>query len=87
MTLYPTPVPASYTYWTRNYDGSYNRFYASVLILGETEKSYLVQTSVPLGSHRAGDRLTVRKHNVKPKGQSRRPSSREHDYTNEFWNQ
>ena len=84
MNLYPTPITASYTYKTRNFDGTFNSFHASVLILGETEKSYLVQTSVPLGAHRVGDRLTVRKHNVRRKPEGPVPV-RKYDYSNAYW--
>lgn len=84
MNLYPIPILASYIYKTRNFDGTYNSFYSSVLILGETEKSYLVQTSVPLGHHRVGDRLTVRKHNVRRKQAAQAPV-REYDYRNAYW--
>ena len=84
MDLYPTPIPAGYTYKTRNFDGTFNEFYASVLILGETRKSYLVRIAVPLGNHRAGDRMTVRKHNVTLKAAT--PAhAREHDYSNAYW--
>ena len=64
METYSTPVPASYTYRTRNFDGTFNLFHVKVNIVGESPKSYLVETLTPLAGIKRLSRMTVRKHNV-----------------------
>lgn len=89
MNTYPTPIRGYYTYRTRNFDGTFNQFIVSVLVIGETEKRYKVKISAPLGSHRVGDIMTVCKHNVRIPGQQQpKPArlQRKFDYTNAFWN-
>jgi len=81
MKPFSDPIPGHYTYKSRNFDGSFNQEYTSVLILGETDRSFLVQILSPVGTHRKGDKMTVRKHNVRQK--STKP---EYDYTNAPWN-
>lgn len=82
ITPYPQPRSGRYTYRRRNFDGSFTVFYTSVLVLGESEKSYKVKITVSLGNHPAGDTLKVRKRNVS--FGSTEP--RTHDYSDAYWN-
>ena len=85
--MFPSPLAGSYTARTRNFDGSFNTFYTSCLVLGESEKSYSIRVTTPICGHKANDTITVRKHNVKLKDTSPTPSKTVmHDYSEAWWN-
>jgi len=81
MEMYATPKVGSYTFKTRNFDGSFNLFYTKVEILGETAKSYLVRLLSPMAGHPYRSKTVVRKSSVKVK---REESS--YDYSDAYWN-
>ena len=54
----------TYNYRTRNFDGTFNLFQVPCLVLGQTAKSYIIETLRPLCGLPKGRRLTVRKRNV-----------------------
>jgi hypothetical protein len=92
MKMYTMPVKGGYQYKKRNFDGSFNLFYLTVEVLGETEKSYLIRISVPVDGHPAKSTMTVRKHNVRLHGMSTATPAptpaprRQHDYSTAWWN-
>lgn len=85
MIMFPTPLAGSYTARTRNFDGSFNTFYTSCEVLGESAKSYAIRLAVPIGRHKAKETINVRKHNVKLK-ESIEDAPRQHDYSEAWWN-
>ncbi len=84
MNTYPQPRRGHYSYRHRNPDGSFTLYHTSVEVLGESEKIYLVKITVPLGGHRAGDQMKVRKHNIRFNGEQQ--PARRYDYSNTYWN-
>lgn len=87
MNMYATPLRGGYTYRTRNFDGTFNTFYTTVEVLGETAASFLIRILVPLGGHKAKSTMTVRRHNVRlhtePNPAEEKPR---HDYSDAWWN-
>lgn len=87
MNMFPTPLAGSYTARTRNFDGTFNTFYTSCWVLGESDKIYSIRVTTPICGHRANDTLTVRKHNVRLKDAAPKPSAPvRHDYSEAWWN-
>lgn len=85
MNMLSTPIQGGYTYRTRNYDGSFNIFYLSVEVIGETAQSYLVRLLTPIVGHPVRSTMTVRKHNVKIHSQEPEESTVK-DCADEWWN-
>lgn len=86
MNMFPTPLAGSYTARTRNFDGSFNTFYTSCEVLGESAKMYTIRINVPIGRHKAKEPMTVRKHNVRLKEASPERCPVQHDYSDAWWN-
>lgn len=86
MEMYDTPQRGNYTYRTRNFDGTFNTYYTSCDVLGESAASFLVRIMVPLGNHPARSTMTVRKHNVRLHGTTATPKRKEYDYSAAYWN-
>lgn len=83
MNMFPTPLAGSYAARTRNFGGSFNTFYTSCEVLGESPKSYAIRIAFPIGGHKAKETMTVRKHNVRFK----EVEPVQHDCSKEWWNQ
>lgn len=62
---YESSYEATYLYETTNYDGTFTRWHAKVLVLGETEKSYFIRLCEPVRSHAVGDVICVMKKKVR----------------------
>ena len=82
MNMFPTPLAGSYTARTRNFDGTFNIYNTSCLVIGESDKSFLIKARVPIGRHKANDTMLVRKHNVRIK----EAATARHDYSEAWWN-
>ena len=79
--MYENPFGATYLFETTNYDGTFTRWNTSVSVLGETDKSYLIQLKEPIRQHFAGDKLWVLKKKVRvPKA----PLDTSHYWFNNF---
>lgn len=84
MEMFATPRKGSYTARNRNFDGSFNTFYTSCEVMGESAKSYAIRLYVPIGQHKAREIIKVRKHNVRFKDET--PAASTHDYSGAWWN-
>lgn len=83
MNIYAVPMQGGYTFRTRNFDGTFNLFYISVEVIGETAKSYLIRLLAPIVGHPVRTTMTVRKHNVKIHSHAQRG---QHDCSDAWWN-
>lgn len=83
-TIYPKPLNGIYTYKSPRFDGTFNYSQAHVLILGESDKRFLIQLRMPVGNHPQGHRMSVRKHNVSIHRPD--PQPRSYDYSSAWWN-
>lgn len=94
MKMYTTPQEGIYTVKTPDYNGGFVIEKTKVWVLGETDKSHLIQLRCDIRGHRGGDRLTVRKHNVSMPHLVRMSSGigpndkpiRQYDYSDAYWN-
>ena len=92
--MYATPVEGIYTIKTPDFQGGFFIEKVKVKVLGETDKSFLIQTKCDIRGHRGGERMTVRKHNVRMPHLVRVASGigpndepiRQYDYTSAYWN-
>ena len=97
MNMYKSPIEGCYTRKRPDFNGGFYKEQVKVLVIGESDKSLLIQLRCNIDGHRCGERLKVRKHNVnmsRPEnlisvssgiGTFDKPR-REYDYSNEFWN-
>lgn len=80
-TMYAEPTTGTYEFYTRNFNGTLNRFRETVEVVGETARCYLIKAKIFIGSHIPGDVIRVHKSSVYMK-----PSKPVHDYSNAYWN-
>lgn len=64
-TMYTEPKQGIYTYQTRKYSGTFERFRQMVKVLGETEHSFLILCPGCIDGHNFGDEMWVRRKSVK----------------------
>lgn len=83
MNMYAAPVDGTYQHKMPNFDGTFRSQQVKVLVLGESEKQYLIRLTLPVGNHRQYDQIKVRKHNVRLK---RATEEKVYDYSDAYWN-
>jgi hypothetical protein len=85
--MYASPKEGTYNYKTPNFDGTFKVQKVKVLVLGESDKQYLIRLILPLANHRQYDQMKVRKHNVNVHGTTAPRSPRKvYDWSKAFWN-
>ena len=62
--LYTEPKSAKYKLFVHNFYGSFDKFILRCLVLGETDKTYLIKIFDFIPKHAPGDTFYVRKRNV-----------------------
>ena len=56
-TMFQESFEATYLFETTNFDGTFTRWNTKVLVLGQTEKRYLIQLKEPIRQHFVGDQI------------------------------
>jgi len=84
MTLFATPIEGFYNHKTPRFDGSFNVEQVGVLVIGESEKMYIIRLRMPVGNLHQGHEMSVHKHNVKIHKPATHP--KQYDYSNAWWN-
>ena len=64
-TMFQESFEATYLFETTNFDGTFTRWNTKVLVLGQTEKRYLIQLKEPIRQHFAGDQIWVMKKKIR----------------------
>lgn len=64
VTNFGEYLPATYKFSTTNFNGTFNYFRTPVLVLGETEKRYLIRLKEPIRDHFVGDEILVGKKSI-----------------------
>lgn len=64
-TMFQESFEATYLFETTNFDGTFTRWNTKVLVLGQTEKRYLIQLKEPIRQHFVGDQIWVMKKKVR----------------------